>query len=250
MSRARWLAGLLHEALEAAGLPELSGAGIGGIDRHLRREQDGIGAGIGDLLRHQLPVAHVALQGRAIAVEEQHDHARLAHVEMLGDVNQHAAVAVGLVLPVDAPRIAAMAAAVALGDVEEGRVGSGVVAEIGEGRRFHADQRRQVVTCRTLIGDLRCERGDLVRRLLRLLLHGALGREVRRLPLQKTLARGREAFFELRGREAILERVAACDLLRIGFGDHLDVGLRVRCECRRVRRLAALNQRQRQRHQG
>ncbi len=123
---------LVDEALEAASLPEFSCAGIGGIDRHLRCEQDGIGAGIGDLLRDQLAVAHVALQRRAIAVEEHHDHAGLPHVEMFGHVHQDAVIVVSLVLPEHAPGIAAVAAAVALGDVEEWRVGGRVVAEIGE----------------------------------------------------------------------------------------------------------------------
>ena len=111
----------VDEALEAAGLPEFAGAGIGGVDRELRRQQHGIGAGIRNLLRHQLAVADVAFQRRAVAVEEHHDHAGLADVESLGDVHQHAAVVVGLVLPVDPAAIAAMAAAVAVGNIEERR---------------------------------------------------------------------------------------------------------------------------------
>ncbi|MGY4371879.1 hypothetical protein ACVW1A_007944 [Bradyrhizobium sp. LB1.3] len=108
----------------------------------------------------------------------------------------------------------------------------------------------RVLAHRTLVGGLRRERSDPVGRLLRLwLLHGALGREVRHLPLQKTLACGREPLRELRGREAILERVTACDLL-ICLRNDLDVGLRVRRERRRIGRLAALNQCERQRHHG
>src|SRR5262249_50255506 len=38
---------LVHEALEAAGLPELAGGGVGGIDSHLRGKKDGVDAGIG-----------------------------------------------------------------------------------------------------------------------------------------------------------------------------------------------------------
>ena len=90
---------LRHEALEPAGLPEFAGAGIGGVDRELRRQQHGVDAGIRNLLRHQLPVAHVALQRRAVAMEEHDDDAGLADVEGLGNVHQHAVVAEGLVLP-------------------------------------------------------------------------------------------------------------------------------------------------------
>ena len=91
----------IDEALEAARLPEFAGRGIGGVHRELRREQHGVDAGIRDLLRHQLPVADVALQRRAVAVEEHHDHAGLPGVERLGDMHQHAVVVVGLVLPID-----------------------------------------------------------------------------------------------------------------------------------------------------
>jgi hypothetical protein len=123
-----------HKALEAARLPELAGAGVGGVDRHLRREQHRVDTRLRNLLRDQLAVAHVALQRRAIAMEEHHDDARLAQLETLGDVHEHAVVVIGLVLPVDLSRIAAVAAAVALGDIEEGCFRSRVVTEIGEGR--------------------------------------------------------------------------------------------------------------------
>ncbi len=134
---------LIDEALEAARLPELAGRGIGGVHCELGREQHGVDAGIRYLLRHQLPVADVALQRRAIAVEEHHDHARLPGIERLGDMHQHAAVVVGLVLPIDPAAIAAVALAVALGDVEERFFGARIGAEIGEGRGLHADQRGQ-----------------------------------------------------------------------------------------------------------
>ena len=150
---------LVHEALETVLLPEFAGAGVGGIDRQLGSKQHGVDAGIGDLLRHHLPVAHVALQRRAIAVEEHHDHAGFLGVEMLGHVHQHAAVIVGLVLPVHLAGIAAVAAALALADIEERRFRARILAEIGEGGGFHADQRGQVFA-RTLERQCRGVGGD------------------------------------------------------------------------------------------
>ncbi len=88
--------------MKPPGCQNLPAAGVGGIDRHLRRKQHGVDPGVADLLRHQLAVADVALQRRAVAVEEHHDHAGLGGVETLRHVHQHAAVIVGLVLPVDA----------------------------------------------------------------------------------------------------------------------------------------------------
>ena len=197
--------GLVHEALEAAGLPELAGGGVGGIDRHLRRKQHGVDAGVGDLLRHQLAVAHVALQRRAVAVEEHHDHAGLLHVEILGDVHQHAVVVVGLVLPVDAAGIAAMAFPA---DIEERSLGSGIVAVIGEGGGFHADQRGQLVLLHRLLllrqRQRRIERSNAVG----LGLHRAPRCEVGHLALLEAFIRAREAIAELRLREAIVEAVA------------------------------------------
>ena len=112
-------------------------------------------------MRHQLAVADVALQRRAVAVEEHHDHAGLADVELLGDMHQHAAVVVGLVLPVDPAAIAAVALAVALGDVEERLFGARIGAEIGEGRGFHADQRGQFFrSVRARASASGVERGD------------------------------------------------------------------------------------------
>ena len=111
---ARWSADSVHEALEPAGLPEFAGAGIGGVDRQLRRQQHGIHAGIRNLLRHQLPVAHVAFQRRAVAVEEHDDDARFADVEILRDMHQDAVVVEGLVLPKNPAAVTAMAAAFAI----------------------------------------------------------------------------------------------------------------------------------------
>ena len=143
---------LRHEALEAARLPEFAGAGIGGVDGKLRRQQHGVDAGIRNLLRHQLAVAHVAFQRRAIAVEEHHDDAGLGGVEILRHVHQHAVVVVGFVLPVDLAAIAAMAATLALWNVQERLVGARIVAEIGKRRGFQADQHGLVFACRrTLI---------------------------------------------------------------------------------------------------
>ena len=224
----------IHEALEAVRLPEFSGAGIGGVDRELRRQQHGIDAGIGDLLRHHLAVAHVAFERGAVAVEEHHDHAGFSGVEMLGHVHQHAAVVVGLVLPVDFSGITAVTAAIALGDVEEWRLGARIVAEIGEGRGFHADQRGQVFfrgrPRERKAGSDRC---DAIGRAGRFGPDGFRPhRALTRRPLQ-ALAFGREAVPELRRGEAVLERVAGC--------------MRIRSQCPGGRRLAALSQQQRQR---
>src|SRR5258705_11699647 len=64
---------------------------------------------------------------------------------MLRHLPQDAAVVIGLALPVVLSGITAVAAAIALGYVKERRLGARIVAEIGEGRGFHADQRGQVV---------------------------------------------------------------------------------------------------------
>ena len=114
---------LVDEALEPARLPEFAGAGIGGIDRKLRRQQHGVDAGIRNLSRHQLPVAHVALQRRAVAVEEHDDDARFADVEILRDMHQNAVVVEGLVLPEHPAAVAAVTAALA---IETFRNGSSV----------------------------------------------------------------------------------------------------------------------------
>ena len=232
----------IHEPLEAAGLPEFAGAGIRRVDRELRRQQHGVDAGFRDLLWHQLPVAHVAFEGGAIAVEEHHDHAGLAGVESFGDMHQHAVVVVGLVLPVDPPRIAAMALALALGDVEERRFRPRIVAEIGEGGGFHADQRGQLIALGLARkGERRRDRGDAdrlgARAALRLWCHrgGGLSCDCDR-PLSKTFPLGRKAIPELRRREAIFECVAGTGL-RIG-GEHAGV----RCP-------AALGEHERKRHE-
>ena len=152
----------VDEALEPAGLPELAGAGIGGIDRELRRQQHGVDAGIRNLLRHQLAVAHVAFQRRAVAVEEHDDDTRFADVEILRHMHQDAVVVVGLVLPVDPAAVAAMAAAVALGDVQERLVGARIVAEIGKRRGFQADQSGLILSRRTLVRNRRRQRRNPV----------------------------------------------------------------------------------------
>ena len=122
------------------------------------RQQHGIDAGIRDLLRHQLPVAHVALQRRAVAVEEHDDHAGLADVEILRDVHQDAVVVEGLVLPEDPAAVAAVAAPLAVGNVQERLVGARIVAEIGERRGFQADQRGLILAGRALIRHRRRQR--------------------------------------------------------------------------------------------
>ena len=210
----------IHEALEAAGLPELAGAGIGGVDRELRRQQHGVDAGIRNLLRHQLAVAHVAFQRRAVAVEEHHDHAGLAASKCLGDVHQHAVVVVGLVLPVDPAAIAAVALAIALGDVQERRVGARIVAEIGEGRGFHADQRGQLFALgRARQGQRRRDRAPRGPARARAALCCVLRRgATATCRCSKTFLVGREAILELRRREAVFERVAGWRL-RVG-GQH------------------------------
>ena len=131
---------LAHELREHARLPEAAGAGIGGVDGKLRRHQHGVEPGLDDLPRHLLAVAHVAGERRAVAVEEHDDHRRLAEIEAARDRQQHAAVAVGRVLPEHAGTRRAPAP-LALGDIQERLSGSRRDAVEGEWRDVERHQR-------------------------------------------------------------------------------------------------------------
>lgn len=138
---------------------------------------------------------------------EEHDNdAGLAGVEMFGDVHQHAVVVEGLVLPVDAAGIAAVAVAVAVGNVQERRFGAWIVAVIGEGGRFQSDQGGLIFMLRTLIGHDRRQRGDAIR----LGLDGPPGLCVRYVcrPLLQAFGGGGKAILELRFGETVVERIA------------------------------------------
>ena len=130
------------------------------------------------------------------------------------------------------PPIAAMAAAIAAGNVQERLIGARIVAEIGKGRGFQADQRGLVFAGRTLVRKLRRQRRDPV--------GGRFCRAVRRrsgiggLALHQAFARGRKAVLELRLREAVVERIAPR-------------GLRIGGKRPGARRLATLSENERQR---
>jgi hypothetical protein len=161
-------------------------------------------------------------------------------------MHQHAAVVVGLVLPIDLAGIAAVTLALAAGDVEERRFRARIPAEIGEGGGLHADQRGQVLARafqrqrRRIGSDAIRRRGD--RRFSRDPL-GAYCTLARRLAARYLAARlpfdafglAGEAILELRGREAVFETVAAGPM-------------RVRGNRLCGRRLAALNQQGGERH--
>src|SRR5258708_3068515 len=124
-----------------------------------------------------------------------------------------------------------MAAVAVAGNIQERRGAARIVAEIGERRRFQADQRGQFLFgARTFIRGLRRQRRNPVRAGV----DGgdALATWLGGLPLHKALVRGRETVLELRRREAIVERVPG--RLRIG---RYQAGAR--------RRLAALSENER-----
>ncbi len=75
-----------------------------------------------------------------MAVVEYDEQAGSADVEALGEVQQHLAVAVGLVLPIDAARAGAVAAPAVLLDIEERLVGARHQPRIGEGGGFELDE--------------------------------------------------------------------------------------------------------------
>ena len=64
---------LVQELAEDARLPEAAGAGIARIDGELRRHQDRVQPGFGQLAGYALPVTHVPLQRRLVAVQKHHD---------------------------------------------------------------------------------------------------------------------------------------------------------------------------------
>ena len=112
-----------------------------------------------------LAVEDVAAQRGAVAVEVDDHHRGAADIEALGDVQQHAIVAVGLILPISVAEEGAMAEAAFVLDVEEGLVGAGDVARIGEGRGLERDDRGLVLLGRLgagvdLLRDRRNGRAD------------------------------------------------------------------------------------------
>jgi hypothetical protein len=129
-----------HELREHARLPEPAGAGVRGIHGELWRHQHRVEAGLDDLPRHLLAVAHVARQRRAIAVEEHHDHRRLAEVETARNRQQHAPVAVGRILPKHA-RARRAPASFTFGDIEKRLPGPRRDAMEREGRHVERHQR-------------------------------------------------------------------------------------------------------------
>src|SRR5580704_4361371 len=74
-------------------------------------------------------------------MEEDDDDAGAADIELRRNVQQHPAVAVGLVLPINMPAGRSMAAASPLDDVEK-RLAAGHFALIRERRSVEIDQRR------------------------------------------------------------------------------------------------------------
>ena len=133
-----------------------------------------------------------------------------------------------------------MAAAVARGDVEEGGFGGGIVAVIGEGRGLHADQRGHLIRGglrRPLVGHGRLERSNAVA----LRLH-ALRREVGE-------SDAAEAFRSRSGSGRGIP-VWGSDRRKLSLDAAACAGGRryVGGKGARVRRTAALNQDQRERH--
>jgi selenocysteine lyase/cysteine desulfurase len=134
--------GFAQELGEHTRLPEPSGAGIEGVHRELRRHEHRVEPGFGDLPRHRLAIAHVAFERRFVAVEE-HDHERrAAGIKSLGDVQQDALVAVGLVLPVGPAAHRGVTVPLTVRNIEERAVLLRHLAAIGERRHVERDQRR------------------------------------------------------------------------------------------------------------
>ena len=135
-ARARWIAveprqadcRLLDEAAKMAGIVEAPGARIGGVDRELRRHQHRVQARLRHLPRHLLAAMHDALEAGDVAVEVDDHHRRQRGIEPARDMQQHAAVAVGGVLPIDAAARRGVPAPAVLLDVEEGLVLPGRLA--------------------------------------------------------------------------------------------------------------------------
>ena len=69
-----------------------------GVDGELRRDEHRVDPGVLDLGGQPLAGHHVTGQGRTMAVEEQHHHAGLVGVKGARNVEQGAAIGVGLVI--------------------------------------------------------------------------------------------------------------------------------------------------------
>ena len=72
------------------------------LNRHLRGDQDGVGVRFRDLLGDALAIAYVAIDGSAMAVEEDDDDPGALDVETLRHVHEDTLVAEGFVLPENA----------------------------------------------------------------------------------------------------------------------------------------------------
>ncbi len=163
-------------------------------------------------------------------------------------MQQHAVIVVGLVLPVDAAAQAAVALAIALGDVEEGLFRTRIGAGIGEGGGLHGDQRGQFLTLGAGQRQRRRQRGHS---------HGLgapIARRLRRqrdlaLDLRQAFVGSRETVGELQLRKTIFEHI---DRRSAGRSSGLGIPgfcvIRVRRQHAGARRLAALNQDEGERH--
>ena len=162
------LGGLVDIGGEMAGLPEIAGAGIGGVEGELRCHQGDVLARFGDLARHGLAHHHVAFERGTLAVEIERDQDRPLRIEAGRQIEQRAAVAVGRLLPVDVAAQAGMAALVAVAHVEERFLVAGIDAAIGEGRGVEGDELALPFFHRLRperLGRRRCFRGRLLGRL-------------------------------------------------------------------------------------
>ena len=110
---------LVDVGREVAGPPEIAGARVGGVERQLRRHQRDVLARLGDLPRQRLTLHDIALEGGALAVQEQHDQARQMCIVAGGQVQQGSAVAVGRLLPEDVAAQGRVAAPLAVARIEE-----------------------------------------------------------------------------------------------------------------------------------
>src|SRR5271170_7524892 len=110
---------LAEEGGESVRRPEPPGARILRVDRELRRHQHRVEARISELAHDLLAGDDVARQRRRVAMEENDDHARPGGIEGLRRRKEHAAVAVGLVLPMDPSPRRGMAKPAVVVDIEE-----------------------------------------------------------------------------------------------------------------------------------
>ena len=98
--------------MNSPGVQKLPGARVRCVDRELRRHQHCVRLRQRDLVGDALPVEDVALEVRAMTVKEDHDDAGLADVKALRDVQQHARIAIAIVVERGGPALARIGAAV------------------------------------------------------------------------------------------------------------------------------------------